>query len=320
MFISEGGEGQATLELCQILLFFCFATMLPASTAIVPPCPTDLLEEGSILYQWAVRRSANPRQANHIVGLLDLRWMCKLPCPPRTWRRPGVEDYVWHRYLFRRHIQHILGWTQRREESDLTGFAELNKLIRESLFPDPSGFTHGPSKRRIEGDGAGQSSGAITGAAQATTETDISTSSQCNTRNTLWTISVPDPVRRGGNECNTKSDISGARPIPTPEFGESCVGIRGLASTGKPRRSTCAASPILHLGADQPYERSTKPIICATVGEPTSIDISIVTGAPKFSVESPIPELRSPGCRPRATKRRKSDAEESPSGDASGLH
>lgn len=61
-----------------------------------------------------------------------------LPLPPRTQRKSGTPDWKWGRFLFRRHIQHVLKWTARREEGDPSGFGDwLNILIRERLFPEP---------------------------------------------------------------------------------------------------------------------------------------------------------------------------------------
>ena len=74
-----------------------------------------------------------------------------LPLPPRTHRKVGTPDFKWGRFLFRRHIQHTLKWTARREEGDPSGFGEwLNSLIREKLFPEP---------KRVITDGEDEGSG-----------------------------------------------------------------------------------------------------------------------------------------------------------------
>lgn len=93
-------------------------------------------------------RGANSRQAQRIVALLNVDHLCSISRPPRTYRKPTTLDYLWRRFLFRRHVQHILNWTTRREESDPEGFgSNVNNIIQEILFPKPKIHTHG----QIEG-------------------------------------------------------------------------------------------------------------------------------------------------------------------------
>ena len=74
-----------------------------------PRAPIGLEDEARILYKWAMDRGATSGQCDRIVGLLTVQWMCSLPRPPRTHRKEGVSGPLWHRFLFRRHVQRILG-------------------------------------------------------------------------------------------------------------------------------------------------------------------------------------------------------------------
>lgn len=118
----------------------------------VPAASQYLAEEGMLLHTWAIERGANEGQARRIVSLLDLDLLRSLPLPPRTHRKPGTPDYLWGRFLFRRHIQAILKWTARREETDPTGFGEwLNGLIRNQLFQEPNTSGNGEDEGRSKG-------------------------------------------------------------------------------------------------------------------------------------------------------------------------
>ena len=102
-----------------------------------PRAPSGLEDESSILYKWARERGATTGQCDRIVGLLSVEWMCSLPRPPRTRRKEGVSDQVWHRFLFRRHVQRILGWKERLAEGDPAGFSNaVNELLRTKFYPD----------------------------------------------------------------------------------------------------------------------------------------------------------------------------------------
>jgi hypothetical protein len=117
-----------------------------------PRAPTGLEDESRILYNWAADRGATSGQCDRIVGLLSVQWMCSLPRPPRTRRKEGVSDPHWHRFLFRRHVQRILGWKERLPEGDLAGFSDaVNLLLRTKFFPDSDSIPDG------EATGAGQS-------------------------------------------------------------------------------------------------------------------------------------------------------------------
>lgn len=105
--------------------------------AIAPPPPASLQVEAAILSDWAIARGATDCQRRRILALLDFPWLRNLPLPPRTRRLPGVPDHTWHRFLIRRHIQHILRWTSRRSEGDPDGFTVVDDIIRGVLFPAP---------------------------------------------------------------------------------------------------------------------------------------------------------------------------------------
>lgn len=111
---------------------------------IPPRAPASLQKEADVLQNWAIDRGATTKQCNRIVGLLSVEWMCRLPLPPRTHRSKGVTNTHWHRFLFRRHIQHILGWKHRLSEGDPAGFStEVNLLIRTKFYPEPNPDHHG---------------------------------------------------------------------------------------------------------------------------------------------------------------------------------
>lgn len=63
---------------------------------------------------------------------------------PRTHRSSGVTDTHWHCFLFRRHVQHILGWTHRLSEGDPAGFNNtVNSLIKIRFYLEASLDRHG---------------------------------------------------------------------------------------------------------------------------------------------------------------------------------
>lgn len=108
-----------------------------------------------MLYNWAKDRGASQPQCDRIVGLLTVDWMCNLPLPPRTRRSVGVTDTHWHRFLFRRHVQHILGWTQRLPEGDPAGFSDVvNLLIRTRFYPEANPQRHGETSGGGEDQGS----------------------------------------------------------------------------------------------------------------------------------------------------------------------
>jgi hypothetical protein len=126
-----------------------FRTM---ETSIVPATPTHLEAEGRVFHSWAIEQGATERKVERVVGFLNKHWMLQQLLPPNTWRKPGEPEFRWLRYLFRRHLQHILGWTYRREERDRKGFGDIvNEIIRHTLFPDPIAT----EDAEAEGDGAG---------------------------------------------------------------------------------------------------------------------------------------------------------------------
>lgn len=79
------------------------------SVWLPPPASKGLKDKAGVLRQWAKERGASDAKARKIVGLLTVRWMWDLPLPPHTHRLAVVFDVRWYRYLFRRHIKHVLG-------------------------------------------------------------------------------------------------------------------------------------------------------------------------------------------------------------------
>jgi hypothetical protein len=113
-------------------------------------------DPASLLRAWCVDK-ASQTQSERILALLDFQTFVEFPLPPRTWRRAGVTDTTWYRYLWPRHVQHILYWREHKEEGDPTGFSEeVNWLLRSVLYPDLAVELpqHGDHARSCEGGGA----------------------------------------------------------------------------------------------------------------------------------------------------------------------
>lgn len=197
------------------------------------------------MISWANLRGASNRQVAQIVALPGVESMRSLPLPPRTHRKAGTPDYLWLRFLFRRHIQHILHWTTRREESDPHGFgSEVNTLIRERFFPDPTIVIHGSIE--IVGEDA------------------------------------PRPVSSAASEPNTsgsrdgfcqRRDVHGPRSAAShgPSGGaQPSFHNRGGSPTREPRDSSYATTEPrhleLHLGAYNSSAWERVGIFCAPLG------------------------------------------------------
>lgn len=121
-------------------LFFCCQVALMASTRPLPSGFRPICRDPTTLLKaWCASRHASLSQTTRIVALLDKKYLFSIPRPPRTTRRAGCPHWKWGRFLFRRHIQHILFWQERRPEGSADGFSDdLNWLIRVVLFPDPA--------------------------------------------------------------------------------------------------------------------------------------------------------------------------------------
>jgi hypothetical protein len=94
------------------------------SVWLPPPEPKGLKDDAQLLRQWKKDQRALDAQTDRIVGLLTVSWMCSLALPSRTHRSAAVLDARWHRYLFRRHVNNVLGWTTQREKGDPKGFSD----------------------------------------------------------------------------------------------------------------------------------------------------------------------------------------------------
>jgi hypothetical protein len=91
-------------------------------------------------------------------------------------RRVGVTAAQWHRYLWRRHVQHILHWGERREEGDPNGFThDINWLLPVVLFSDqPNSQDDGGNARGSTAGGAAEGGGVLSsGVASATLEAAV---------------------------------------------------------------------------------------------------------------------------------------------------
>jgi hypothetical protein len=103
----------------------------------VPPLAADMQIEGEILSSWLQQQRTTILQQSKVLGLMDIEWMRSFPLPPRTIQQEGAPEYKWLRFLFRRHVQHILNWTHRRSEGSEDGFGTMDDLVRNCLFPGP---------------------------------------------------------------------------------------------------------------------------------------------------------------------------------------
>lgn len=104
-----------------------------------PQAPLHLVAANTILIQWARSRGARGRQLELLSGLLDRDYLLSLPLPPEA---VGFDDHnrienQQLRYLFRRHVATILGWTKRRVEGARYGFSiSINRALREDIYLD----------------------------------------------------------------------------------------------------------------------------------------------------------------------------------------
>lgn len=224
---------------------------------------------------WAFRCGATSRQVLRILALLNLEWMCVIPLPPRTYRKPGTLEHQWNRYLFRRHIQHILHWTTRREESDPEGFGvEVNKVIRERLFPEPAILEHGEVAVRSE-EARGESSG---GQNEAPSRSDTDD----------WKRGDCARTWRHGRHHSTSpalsSGVAGTDVVASGTAGGAAPSGRNWRGSpvSKPRESTDTApesrNPSLHLGTNNTSEWQGIRFFCLAPGRDAT-DIPNVEGS-----------------------------------------
>ena len=54
--------------------------------------PSRVQEDVEILQNWAISRGASARQAERIVALLSVEFICALLLPPRTYKKPGIAS------------------------------------------------------------------------------------------------------------------------------------------------------------------------------------------------------------------------------------
>jgi hypothetical protein len=136
----------------------------------------------TLIRAWCAGRRTSAGQERRIVALLSKDHLLSLPLPLRTRRRAGTTDAEWHRFLWRRHVQHILYWGERREEGNPNGFThDINWLLRVLLFPDEPGTgehgdtaSGGMSGGAEQGRGTDRGRGAVASRlASATTEVPL---------------------------------------------------------------------------------------------------------------------------------------------------
>lgn len=213
-----------------------------------------------------------------IVGLLNLQYMCGLKLPPRTYRKPGVAYFVWHRYLFKHHIQHILNWKERLEESDPRGFdEEVNSIIRNSLFPDLSGMSNGKNEGRRQGVGKRKAIRAIPQHVEATLETGYRESRGVSrSGSSSYATCAPN----SGGQSNTSRGVSRAGDgwnTPNCELG------------GDPRRLVV----VIYMSATSDCERRSIGPVHIALGQYTP-DVTDIHRPAEFGVDSTGPECCAP--------------------------
>lgn len=171
---------------------------LPSGFRHVCRDPTTLLRA------WCASRHASLSQTTRIVALLDKEHLFSIPRPPRTSRRAGCPHWKWGRFLFRRHIQHILFWQERRPEGSADGFSDdLNWLIRVVFFPDPAEVA--PTDGEHARGGPSADRGAVTSFCPSHTSTASLCNSTCSTTRT--------PSTTGGtNEHGPRHGSGNSRP------------------------------------------------------------------------------------------------------------
>lgn len=246
--------------------------------------PSRVQVDAEILQNWAILRGASARQAERIVALLSVEFMCALPLPPRTYRKPGIASHLWLRYLFRRHVQAILKWTTRREETDPTGFgSEVNSLIRERLFPEPATHRDGATAIRCEEPCDATSTGGGVGVsgfpARGSTAGDCGDGAQHG--------HIPAITNsRGGSASTDHSRSESATGTRTAAFGaRHGDGSPLRQSRGPDITDTVSWDASLHLGAHQPSEGESVRTICPAHWPDTTI-ISDVAGSTEYDRES----------------------------------
>jgi hypothetical protein len=160
----SGGLG-VVMYMCRRVLPLRAEIVVMART-LPPGFSPVCLDPVTLLRAWCAGRRASFSQERRIVALLDVNHLERLPLPPRTIRRPGVPDWQWWRFLFRRHIQSILFWKGWRPEGSEEGFSDdVNWLIRVVLFPVPPTVlsSDGEHAGGGEGRGAEEVTGAVSG-------------------------------------------------------------------------------------------------------------------------------------------------------------
>jgi hypothetical protein len=296
---------------------------VPATVVPDPPC--HLQREAQVLFNWARSRGGSLQQAKRIQGLLHHRWMCRLPPPPRTRRKAGTTDFAWHRYLFRRHCAHILGWSERLVENDPRGFGEeVNILIRDTLYPDRALVSNGRHEGSGEGRGIASSQFPISRDPTASSEAcGRRCKCQLSTGRTCILIDRDGQCARGecGEFCS-RGPSSDARGSSTQQRTE-CNGdnpaagvcFRGGAPTFEPGGgASLRASAIIQVGGDIPSGRTIIWNVCPRVGKSTAESAKVATleGSTESIGESQGPPRSSPWSPARS--RREGDKARRPFG------
>lgn len=91
------------------------------------------------LADWILREQKQTQSTvDSCLLLLDDSYLLSLPLPPRV-VLPAVPGPRNLRFLFRRQIASLLGWTERRDEGDHHGFSDsINTFVRDIWWPDES--------------------------------------------------------------------------------------------------------------------------------------------------------------------------------------
>lgn len=104
----------------------------PPTTSSTDPHATQMLLE------FGNKRGVVGRNLCILLGLLERDYLLSLPVPEGAlgFEDLGVVTNRQLRWVFRKHLATLLGWTYRREEGDPDGIpAELNGILRSRVYP-----------------------------------------------------------------------------------------------------------------------------------------------------------------------------------------
>jgi hypothetical protein len=178
----------------------------------------------TLIRAWCAGKRTSDSQEQRIAALLSKEHLLQLPLLPRTRRRVGVIEAQWLRFLWRRHVQYIMHWGERREEGEPNGFThDINWLLRVVLFPDEPSIEKdgyhargGTSRGEDKGRCTDWCKGAVaSGIASATTQASVCSEERSTGRSvepTFDRVGSPDPG--AANSPGAERRTSNSRSSP----------------------------------------------------------------------------------------------------------